>query len=344
MASRAAHARRIHKFYGKDSLEIVSDDPYVLARTINGIGFRTADAIAEKLGIPRNSIQRARAAIIYLLERMADDGHVFAPFDYLEHQFESGLEMDPELASRALEELQQSGEVVAEESMASIPPFTSSAFTKPRRLSPNGSSMLTAGRPMGKSVIERAMSAAGAPVRHRSIGGAVRALRCALQSKVTVITGGPGTGKTTLLKSLLAALDPSRIEADAGGADRTRRAPACGGDAAAKPKPSIACSSTRRRRKSFCAIRAISATHQLPHRRRGLDDGCRARGEPGARADARVRRSAGGRSRSAAVGRARQRPQGRDRIGAGAGGRVARGLSAGAREPDRRQRASAQSR
>ena len=66
--------------YGRDSLETVRSDPYVLARTISGIGFRTADAVAQKLGIPHNSIQRARAALLYLLERMAEDGHVFAPF------------------------------------------------------------------------------------------------------------------------------------------------------------------------------------------------------------------------------------------------------------------------
>ncbi len=72
----------------------------MLARTITGIGFRTADMVAEKLGIPRNSIQRARAAVVYLLERMAEEGHVFAPFGYLEHQFGTGLEMDPQLAAR----------------------------------------------------------------------------------------------------------------------------------------------------------------------------------------------------------------------------------------------------
>ena len=91
--------------YGKDSLATISEDPYLLARTITGIGFRTADAIAEKLGVPRNSLQRARAAMLYLLERMAEDGHVFVPFDYLEHQFASGLEMEPELARQALDEL-----------------------------------------------------------------------------------------------------------------------------------------------------------------------------------------------------------------------------------------------
>ena len=63
---------------------------------------------------------------------------------------------------------------------------------------------------MGPAVIERAMEAAGERRRHRAVGRAVARTRCALQSKVTVITGGPGTGKTTLLRSLLAALDPAR--------------------------------------------------------------------------------------------------------------------------------------
>src|SRR5260370_112198 len=109
-----AFARRIHQRYGKEAFAVVRQDPYVLAREVHGVGFRTADAVAEKLGIPRNSIQRARAAIVYLLERMADDGHVYAPFEYLEGQFEQGLEMDADLAAQARIELERSGEVVAE--------------------------------------------------------------------------------------------------------------------------------------------------------------------------------------------------------------------------------------
>jgi exodeoxyribonuclease V alpha subunit len=110
-----AHARRIHKQYGKESLEVIRRDPYLLARTIHGIGFRTADAVAEKLGIPRNSLQRARAAILYLLERAADEGHVYAPREYLEEQFRTGLEMDEELVPEALAELAEAGDVVAED-------------------------------------------------------------------------------------------------------------------------------------------------------------------------------------------------------------------------------------
>jgi exodeoxyribonuclease V alpha subunit len=201
----AAHARRIHKFYGKDALEVVKEDPYVLARTIYGIGFRTADAIAEKLAIPRNSIQRARAAIVYLLERMADDGHVYAPFEYLEQQFESGLEMDTDLASRALEELHKSGEVVAEPAGEHTAVYLKRLYDAEVTVAKKIHE-LTQGRPIGKSVIDRATAVAEGAV-HITLSNEQRsALRCALQSKVTVITGGPGTGKTTLLKSVIAAL------------------------------------------------------------------------------------------------------------------------------------------
>ncbi len=229
-----AHARRIHKVYGRDSLETVRRDPYILARTISGIGFRTADAVAEKLGIARNSIQRARAALLYLLERMAEDGHVFAPFDYLARQFESVLEMDSALARDALDELQHSGEIrseIADEySAVYLDRLHQAEVSVADRLR-----MLSAGRAMSDSTIARALKAAG-----EASGGVVltaeqnRALTFVLKSKTSVITGGPGTGKTTLLRWLLAALDSVGVKptlaAPTGRATR-RLADACGRDA-----------------------------------------------------------------------------------------------------------------
>ncbi|HSR58670.1 MAG TPA: ATP-dependent RecD-like DNA helicase, partial [Candidatus Binataceae bacterium] len=201
----AAYARRIHKVYGKDALEVVRRDPYVLARTVYGVGFRTADAVAEKLGIPRNSIQRARGAVVYLLERMADEGHVYVPFEYFEHQFQSGLEMDSALAAQAVEELAQSGEIVAdrggEETAVYLKRLYDAEVNVTERLR-----QLTRGRPIGKAVIERAVAAAERANKLVLSSEQRAALRTALGSKVTVITGGPGTGKTTLLKSVIAAL------------------------------------------------------------------------------------------------------------------------------------------
>jgi exodeoxyribonuclease V alpha subunit len=230
----AAHARRIHKVYGRDSLDTIRGDPYVLAHTIPGIGFRTADAVAEKLGIPRNSIQRARAALLYLLERMADEGHVFAPFDYLEGQFRTALEMEPELAREALRELERDGDVIAEAADDYLAIYLKRLHEAEATVA-GRIRLLAAGRPMGEKVVARALEAAG-----KTANGIVlsseqrRALMFALKSRVAVITGGPGSGKTTLLRSLLVALDSAGLKptlaAPTGRAAR-RLADACGREA-----------------------------------------------------------------------------------------------------------------
>ncbi|HUY18926.1 MAG TPA: ATP-dependent RecD-like DNA helicase [Candidatus Binataceae bacterium] len=209
----AAHARRIHQLYGHESLAVVRRDPYLLAREIHGIGFRTADTIAERLGIPRNSIERARGAILYLLERMAEEGHVFAPLGYITHQFASGLEMDPELATVALAELEQSGAIVAEpvddDRAVYLKPLYEAECNVARRLVD-----LSRGRPIGPQVVERAMAAATMKDADFTLSPEQQgAIRAALRSRVTVITGGPGTGKTTILRRLILGLDAIGIRA-----------------------------------------------------------------------------------------------------------------------------------
>ncbi|HLW71545.1 MAG TPA: ATP-dependent RecD-like DNA helicase [Candidatus Binataceae bacterium] len=230
----AGHARRIHKIYGRESLATVSADPYLLARTVAGIGFRTADRVAEKLGIPRNSTQRARAAILYLLERMAEEGHVFAPVSHLQGQFETTLEMDAGLARAALEELVQSGEVCVERTGEDDAVYLA-RLHEAEVVAADRLHVLAAGRSLGEAVIARALEAAVRTSSEFELTPEQRqALTFALKSRVAVITGGPGTGKTTLLRTLLAALDAAGLKptlaAPTGRAAR-RLADACGRDA-----------------------------------------------------------------------------------------------------------------
>ena len=208
----AAHARRIHKVYGRESLETIRADPYLLARTVTGIGFRTADLVAEKLGIPRNSIHRARAAVIYLLERMAEEGHVFAPVAQIEAQFQTALEMELALVRQGLEDLAQKGEVIVEEAgeydRVYLKRLHEAETTVVDRLR-----VLAAGRPIGEAVVTRALEAAAQASGDVELSPEQRqALTFALKSRVAVITGGPGTGKTTLLRTLLAALDAAGLK------------------------------------------------------------------------------------------------------------------------------------
>jgi exodeoxyribonuclease V alpha subunit len=205
-----AHAKRIHKVYGARSLETIRRDPYLLARTVSGIGFRTADAVAEQLGIPRNSLERARAAVLYLLERMSEEGHVFGPLSYLENQFGSSLEMDRDLAPQAVLELSGTGEVAIDRGGDEPAVYLKRLYDAELNLV-EGLRRLSTAPARGKAAVERGVAAAEKLATNQISQEQKRALRCALESSLAVITGGPGTGKTTLLRSLLVALDDAGI-------------------------------------------------------------------------------------------------------------------------------------
>jgi exodeoxyribonuclease V alpha subunit len=111
----AAFAAKIYKQYGKRSIEVVQENPYRLAQDILGVGFITADRIAQHLGIESNSLIRAKAGLIYLLKELAEEGHVYYPERDLIHKAREILKVDPKIIAEAIIDLSREKEISLEE-------------------------------------------------------------------------------------------------------------------------------------------------------------------------------------------------------------------------------------
>ncbi|MDO4453190.1 MAG: ATP-dependent RecD-like DNA helicase [Eubacteriales bacterium] len=196
-----SHATRIFKTYGNKSIQIVQENPYRLADDIWGIGFKTADRIAEKMGFEKDRFIRLRSGILYALNKLAENGHCFAVRDQLIQKAKELLETDiPELEI-TLDEMMRAGDVIRYEEAIYLPPFYYSETGCAKRLL--------------KLLETKRETKADAEKTVKSViqNGAIaydeiqeEAIRTAVTSKVMVLTGGPGTGKTTTTMGIISAL------------------------------------------------------------------------------------------------------------------------------------------
>ncbi len=221
-------AIKIFKAYGEQALQIVQANPYRLARDIYGVGFKTADRLAQDLGLPSDHPSRLEAGLIYALNEMIDDGHVYSPRQTLIDRAADLLGLDPTLLPSALERLAaddqvrvdlleipgqaqlagsegilpgHEGRAVGESPAIYLTPFyhgetgvadrlRALAYAMPSRLSDLPPAFLPA--PAGLSAEQE------------------RAIHTALTHPLSVLTGGPGTGKTTTIKALIAAVEAGK--------------------------------------------------------------------------------------------------------------------------------------
>jgi len=208
-----AYSAKIYKYYGQDSISLLQKDPYRLAEDIQGIGFRTADKIAQQIGIEPNSPIRAQAGLLYTLRELADEGHVYFPGQELLGRAEKELKIPREFLEPALATLKEEKKVIANQGREGedvyLPPFFRAEEGVAKRLS----SFLREKRRKAEDVLspdflcqlEGKMGISFAE-RQRE------AIQLALQERILVITGGPGTGKTTIVKGIVAAGDALGIK------------------------------------------------------------------------------------------------------------------------------------
>jgi exodeoxyribonuclease V alpha subunit len=202
----AARAVRIYKTYGADAVQVMSENPYRLARDIRGIGFRTADAIAARLGIDKTASIRLCAGVSHALTEAMDEGHCGLPAEALTALAARLLEVPAELIAPALALELAAGVVVADALDGRSCVFLAGLYRAEQAIAER-LRLLAAG-----SLPWPAIDAARAiPWVQRRTGLTLadsqrQAVRLALASKLLVITGGPGVGKTTLVNTILRIL------------------------------------------------------------------------------------------------------------------------------------------
>ena len=201
-----ARAVRIYKTYGADAVQVMTENPYRLARDIRGIGFKTADAIAMKLGIAKTAMIRVRAGISYALTEAMDDGHCGLPTDQLVPLAEELLEVPKELIRSALELELGEGTVIAD-SVAQTPCIFLAGLYRAEQVIAGRLIQLINGRlPWPFIDADKALPWVETKTGLKLAESQSAAIRLAMLAKVLVITGGPGVGKTTIVNSILRIL------------------------------------------------------------------------------------------------------------------------------------------
>src|ERR1700738_2731982 len=206
-----ARAVRIFKTYGSDAIQVMSENPYRRPRDIGGIGFKTADAIAMKLGIEKTAVIRVRAGISYALTEAMDEGHCGLPAEELTSPTQTLLEVPAELVETALGLELEGGAVIADDLEGRRCVFLAGLYRAEREIAEKLKALAT-GRPPWPAIdADKAIPWVEQRTKLALADSQREAVRVALVSKVRVITGGPGVGKTTLVNSLLKILTAKAV-------------------------------------------------------------------------------------------------------------------------------------
>ena len=196
-----SHATKIYKTYGAESIATVQQNPYRLADDIWGIGFKTADTIASKLGFGPEKYERLRSGLLYTLNQLSDQGHCYATREQLQQTGAQLLGVDESLLSMTLDEMIRVQDVILDEDAIYLPPFFYAETGTARRL---------------MKIFDQKDERIQVPLigleerisyqtRMHYDEIQMEAIRTAVQSKIMILTGGPGTGKTTTTQGILAA-------------------------------------------------------------------------------------------------------------------------------------------
>lgn len=196
-----SYAAKIYRCYGKESIDKVNENPYRLADDIWGIGFKTADGIASKMGHEKNDLRRCKSGLTYTLGQLSDEGHVYAEQEQLLKSAMELLEADQAPIVQAMKEMVETEQLIMDGDVIYLPPFYYAEIGTTNKLKGLMDCM-----PQKAVPAQLNMEAISLQTGIEYDEVQVAAIRQAVNSKVMVLTGGPGTGKTTTTQGIIAAL------------------------------------------------------------------------------------------------------------------------------------------
>lgn len=196
----AGKAAKIYRTYGPDSVAIIKRDPYRLCRDIWGIGFATADRIALAVGLPKDSPLRARAAIVFTLRTEADEaGHCWTSEPDLLLHAQELVGISVETLAEALKHELDAGRVVKEGDRL----YLRDLWVAERRVAAKLKDLLASPPAFAPIDPDRAVAWWERMTGFTLAPAQLRAVRASVGSKVSIVTGGPGVGKTTIIRALV---------------------------------------------------------------------------------------------------------------------------------------------
>ena len=207
----SGYAAKIYKQYGNEAIKIVQENPYRLATDIFGIGFITADKIAEKMGFAKDSELRAAAGILYVLHELTDEGHVYYPYEPLIEKCKEMLDIDREIIVKAVGTVAADKQIVIEDINQDLAEFQENNkavylvgyHIAEKNLAARLKTLVNAPQAIRKIDPEKAIQWVQGKLSITLADKQIEAVQRAAENKVMVITGGPGTGKTTIINAIL---------------------------------------------------------------------------------------------------------------------------------------------
>jgi exodeoxyribonuclease V alpha subunit len=199
----SARAVRIYKTYGEAAIAKVQENPYRLAHDIHGIGFKTADALAMRLGITKDSILRAEAGVHFVLHQICQQGHCAVAYQELIEASVELLEINEPIIKEAIEHEINKEKLIAEKINDTACIFPISLYQAETAVAKHLKRIMQGDVPWGQIDANKAISWVEKKLGLQLSVSQKKAIETVLQQKMSIITGGPGVGKTTIVNSLL---------------------------------------------------------------------------------------------------------------------------------------------